>query len=223
MWHPRELACGQYDIYHVCVCHCRCRLPPSLEVVYLRSYSRLDLWLPALTALLSCHSLRLIELHDSSSTRYDELTIRSGLAASPSLRLLCCNHFPLPLMAAERTARGLPPVETGPPAEDKWCRHRFFHEEAAVNTPDARIGLCTSLPSIDTTPSPLTHCCQTCATLLATQAVETTHLKAAATCPSSKMWSSVAAARPQARSSDNGNAGGEIASDHYHYSESMGD
>ena len=105
-----------------------------------------------------------------SSAQYDEMIIRSGLAASPSLRLLCCNSFTLPMMTAERTARGLPPVVTGPASAEVWRSLELA--QAAVETPDVRFEQCAILPSpqIDTTPSHLTHRCQMRAALMAAKA-----------------------------------------------------
>ena len=74
------------------------------------------------------------------------------------------------MMAAERTARGLPPVVTGPAALGKWRNLEL--EEEAVETPDAHLEQCAILPSpqIDTTPSHLTHCCEVRAALMAAKA-----------------------------------------------------
>ena len=137
--------------------------------------NRLDLWLPALAALPCCHSLRLMPHSDDSpdlgsATHFDEMAVSSGLAASLSLQLLCCNNFTLPMMAAERTARGLPPVVTGLAAANEWRSLEL--REAAVETPAARLEQCAMLPSpqIDTTPSYLTHRCQTRAALILAKA-----------------------------------------------------
>ena len=126
----------------------RSKLPRSLEVVLfsLNRDCELEQWLPLLAALPLCHSLGLIEWfpgHDA----FDALTLSSGLAASPALRLLVSRHGALPALAAERTARGLPRI--------MMCHDDREPLEVKATAPRARFGQCALLPSpqIDTAPA----------------------------------------------------------------------
>ncbi len=198
-------------------------------MVYLCNHGgRLNSWLPALTALPSCHSLYLKHepgdfLDIVNAFDCDHLTLRSGLVASPALRLLCWNiHYTLPLVAAKRTELGLPPVVTGPAAAKEW--YSLELAEAAVETPDARLEQCAILPSpqIDATPSHLTHLCQTRAALMAAKAGR----DSASDSGSDLYFESDVGSGSSGWTSGGsvaGDAGDESASDDYDDSESMGD
>ncbi len=124
----------------------RSKLPNSLEVVLLKDNNDFELeqLLPVLAALPLCHSLGLIEKHNLGA--FEALTIRSGLATSPALRLLVSRHEALPALAAERIARRLPCVVIR--CDDEPLK-------VTAKAPRARFGQCTLLPSpqIDTAPS----------------------------------------------------------------------
>lgn len=107
--------------------------------------------MPVLAALPFCHSLGLYDnglegTGGNNDDAFEAMALRSGLAMSPSLRLLV-SHADLPGMAAKRYFRGLPRVVMRAP-EGKRLR-------VAAKAPSARFGSCALLPSpqIDAAPS----------------------------------------------------------------------